>query len=148
MCVPQDHHAVHRVNRIQRINELPNRVDRDTLRTWFYLDDSLDWYGDFNRWRDELFRREKVFEKRVPASTGIGAANAEGSAILAGLLAVTFKDSQASARTVPSPLQCSALDYGSSFSRALELDCSGRRTRRRAPRMCGWPSISRAAISI
>jgi enamine deaminase RidA (YjgF/YER057c/UK114 family) len=93
-----------------------------TLRTWFYLDDILSWYGDFNGVRDGFFRQRGVFDRLVPASTGIGAANPAGSALVAGLLAARPKNGCMTARALPSPLQCPALDYGSSFSRAVELD--------------------------
>lgn len=93
-----------------------------TLRTWFYLDDILAWYGDFNKTRDTFFKERGVFGGLVPASTGIGAANPSGSALVAGLLAARPKNGCMTAKAVPSPLQCPALDYGSSFSRAVELD--------------------------
>lgn len=94
----------------------------DTVRTWFYLDDILSWYGDFNRARDGFFRQAGVFGGLVPASTGIGAANPCGSALVAGLLAARPKNGSMTTRALPSPLQCPALDYGSSFSRAVELN--------------------------
>ena len=94
----------------------------DTVRTWFYLDDILSWYGDFNHARDGFFRRAGVFGGLVPASTGIGAANPSGSPLVAGLLAARPKNGCVTVRALPSPLQCPALDYGSSFSRAVELD--------------------------
>ncbi|MCP4641135.1 MAG: hypothetical protein GY851_11910 [bacterium] len=93
-----------------------------TLRTWFYLDDILSWYGDFNQVRDAFFREHNVFNGLVPASTGIGAANVSRSALVAGLLAAKPKNGCMKAMPVPSPLQCPAIDYGSSFSRAVELD--------------------------
>ena len=93
-----------------------------TLRTWFYLDDILSWYGDFNQVRDAFFREQGVFNGLVPASTGIGAANVSRSALSAGLLAAKPKNGCMKAMPVPSPLQCPAIDYGSSFSRAVELD--------------------------
>jgi len=93
-----------------------------TLRTWFYLDDILSWYGDFNQARDAFFREQGVFNGLVPASTGIGAANVSRSGLVAGLLAARPKNGCVKAGPVPSPLQCPALDYGSSFSRAVEMD--------------------------
>lgn len=93
-----------------------------TLRTWFYLDDILSWYGDFNKIRDAFFRDRNVFKGTVPASTGIGAANVSRSGLVAGLLAARPKNGCVKVGPVPSPLQCPALDYGSSFSRAVEMD--------------------------
>ena len=89
----------------------------NVARTWFYLDNILAWYGEFNRVRDEFFRKRSVFDGLVPASTGIGGANIDGTALVAGAYAVTGGQLTA----VPSPLQCPALQYGSSFSRAVEL---------------------------
>lgn len=91
------------------------------LRTWFYLDDILAWYGDFNKVRDGFFSDKGIFNGLVPASTGIGGANITGSAVMGGLVAVKPKNNNIQVMAVPSPLQCPALDYGSSFSRAAEL---------------------------
>ncbi len=93
----------------------------DMVRTWFYLDDILAWYGDFNAIRDNFFREKGVFDGLVPASTGIGTGNPAGSAVVGGLIAVQPKNGSVESYPVVSPLQCSALDYGSSFSRAAEL---------------------------
>ena len=101
----------------------------DTVRTWFYLDRLLEWYDDFNRVRDAFFASRGVFGGFVPASTGIGSANTTGSAILAGAFAmrVTHPD-RASKSMLPSPLQCPATDYRSSFSRAAEIAAPAGRT--------------------
>jgi enamine deaminase RidA (YjgF/YER057c/UK114 family) len=99
----------------------------DIVRTWYYNRDILTWYGDFNRERTNCFRTHGVFDRLVPASTGIGAANLAGTALTAALVAMRPIDGQSSVRVVPSPLQCPAPAYGSSFSRALELDCPGSR---------------------
>jgi enamine deaminase RidA (YjgF/YER057c/UK114 family) len=58
----------------------------------------------------------------VPASTGVGGCNSAGTALVSGLLAVKAKSKAVRAFEVRSPLQSSAADYGSSFSRAVELD--------------------------
>jgi len=93
----------------------------DTVRTWIYLDQLLDWYGDFNRVRTDFFEEKDIFSHMVPASTGIGAANPFGAAIVMDVLAVQPKNGQLKIRAVDSPLQNPALDYKSSFSRAVEL---------------------------
>jgi enamine deaminase RidA (YjgF/YER057c/UK114 family) len=91
------------------------------VRTWFYNDDILSWYGAFNEVRSDFYREQNVFNHLVPASTGVGGKNTAGAALVGGLLAVepAHPDTQVSA--IPSPLQCPALNYGSSFSRAVEL---------------------------
>lgn len=98
----------------------------ETIRTWFYLDHLLEWYDDFNAVRTEFFRTRGVFERLVPASTGIGAGNALGGALTCDLLALAPKAGRVSVQVVASPLQDSALKYRSSFSRAVEVrypDC-------------------------
>lgn len=91
----------------------------DTIRTWFYLDNILDWYGDFNRVRTAFFQKHDIFNKRVPASTGIEGSNPADSNVCLELTAVKPKNEHFSIERLRSPLQCSAEDYGSSFSRAL-----------------------------
>lgn len=93
----------------------------DVVRTWFYNCKMLDWYGDFNKVRTRFFNDNGVFDGLVPASTGVGGRNCYGSALTAGLLAVTPACEAMQVSPVASPLQCPALDYGSSFSRAVEL---------------------------
>ncbi|MEI8206083.1 MAG: RidA family protein [Kiritimatiellales bacterium] len=93
----------------------------DTVRTWIYLDRLLDWYGDFNRIRTDFFEEADIFNHRVPASTGIGASNPSGAAIMMDVLAVQPKTDLVKIQAVDSPLQNPALDYKSSFSRAVEL---------------------------
>jgi enamine deaminase RidA (YjgF/YER057c/UK114 family) len=99
----------------------------DVFRTWFYLDDILGWYEEFNAARNEFFRRRGVFDRLVPASTGVGGSNGAGTAVMADLLALQPKCAEARCFAVPSPLQCPALDYGSSFSRAVEFCLPGQR---------------------
>jgi enamine deaminase RidA (YjgF/YER057c/UK114 family) len=93
------------------------------LRTWFYNDDILSWYREFNHVRNTFFTDKCVFDALLPASTAVGApvAVGTGAALVSGLLAVKAKDETVRAIAVPSPLQCAAEEYGSSFSRAVEL---------------------------
>ncbi len=90
-------------------------------RTWLYLENLLEWYGPFNDLRTDWFRRKGVFDHLVPASTGIGASNASGAALTVGLFAVQPLNAHVTVEAVKSPLQCSAEDYASSFSRAVEV---------------------------
>ena len=100
---------------------------RDVIRTWFYLDDILDWYGEFNQVRNSFFQERGVYDGLLPASTGVGGGNASRSAVVADVLAVRPRSTGLRLRAVPSPLQSAALDYGSSFSRAVELQVPGQR---------------------
>lgn len=93
----------------------------DIVRTWIYLDQLLDWYGDFNKVRTQYFDETGIFDKMVPASTGIGAANPFGSAITLDVLAVKPKTDQLKIQEITSPLQNSAQKYKSSFARAVEM---------------------------
>jgi len=94
----------------------------NVIRTWFFNHDILDWYGDFNKVRDTFFREHQVYDRLVPASTGIGGGNPTASAVVSGAFALRLKNGEARTSAVPSPLQCPALKYGSSFSRAVEID--------------------------
>jgi enamine deaminase RidA (YjgF/YER057c/UK114 family) len=98
----------------------------DVVRTWFFNDHILDWYGKFNKSRTNYFESRKVFQGIVPASTGIGAFNAFDDALSLQLIAAVSKTGdQPPYQAVDSPLQQSAMDYGSSFSRAAELAGDG-----------------------
>ncbi len=94
----------------------------DVLRTWFYNDDILGWYGQFNAVRDRFFRQRKVFEGLLPASTGVGGRNDLRAALVSGLIAVKTEAHDVTMLEVPSPMQSPAPQYGSSFSRAVELE--------------------------
>lgn len=94
----------------------------DVLRTWFYNDDILSWYHDFNVARTRFFHDKRVFDGLVPASTGVGGRNALEAALLSGLIAVKTEDPGVKMVEIPSPLQSPAPEYGSSFSRAVELE--------------------------
>ncbi len=95
----------------------------DVARTWLFVDRILDWYDDLNPVRTQFFRERDLFSGLVPASTGVGVANPLGAAMACEVLALKGAD----VSTVLSPLQCSARDYGSSFSRAVEIETPGLR---------------------
>ncbi len=98
------------------------------VRTWFYNDRILSWYDEFNEARSTFFRERDLFSKIVPASTGVGGRNSARAALTSGLLAVRAKAGRdVRIEAVPSPQQCPALEYGSSFSRAVELTAGGLR---------------------
>lgn len=99
----------------------------DIARTWLYLNDLLGWYDEFNAVRTQFFKERGVFEKMVPASTGIGAGSAAGEAVVSALWAIKPKHNSVQVFAVPSPLQCPALDYESSFARAVEIAQPGSR---------------------
>jgi enamine deaminase RidA (YjgF/YER057c/UK114 family) len=94
---------------------------QDLVRTWLFIDDILDWYGEFNRMRDEFFAEKGMFDRFLPSSTGIGGANPQGAAVAACAVALQPVGEGVTVQEVLSPLQCPAHDYGSSFSRAAEI---------------------------
>ena len=98
----------------------------NVVRTWLYADRILDWYPELNRARDTFFRARGVYGRYVPASTGIGWSGGSGDRIVVGAFAVQAKrPGSVEVEALPSPLQCPALEYGSSFSRAAEVRTPG-----------------------
>jgi len=93
----------------------------DTVRTWIYLDHLLEWYDEFNAVRTSFFEKVGVLDHMIPASTGVGTGNQSGAAITMAVLAVQPKSPECTVQTVSSPLQNSALEYRSAFSRAIEI---------------------------
>jgi enamine deaminase RidA (YjgF/YER057c/UK114 family) len=98
---------------------------RDVVRTWFYNDRILDWYDEFNRVRTAQYAGVKWRTGSLPASTGIGAKNIAGAALVLAVWAMQPLDPGATAVEIGSPLQCPAPNYGSAFSRAMEIRSGG-----------------------
>jgi enamine deaminase RidA (YjgF/YER057c/UK114 family) len=90
-------------------------------RTWLYLDELLSWYKEFNDARTRFFKERGVFDRLLPASTGIGAKNPAGAALTSGALAIRPRRKGIRIQEVDSPLQRPATEYRSSFSRAVEV---------------------------
>ncbi|MCJ7754794.1 MAG: Rid family hydrolase [Thermoanaerobaculales bacterium] len=98
----------------------------DVRRTWFYLDDILSWYDDFNRARNDAFRSFGLLNGSprsvIPASTGIRGRNARGHRCTFDLLATRpLPGRELSIKRLHNPLQNEAPEYGSSFSRGLSV---------------------------
>jgi enamine deaminase RidA (YjgF/YER057c/UK114 family) len=101
------------------------------VRTWLYMDRILEWYDELNDARDAFFEKKGIFTRGfIPASTGIGVGNTAGAAMAIGALAIRSKPTigKMTVQMVDSPLQCSALAYRKSFSRAVEIDSPQGRT--------------------
>lgn len=99
---------------------------KDLARTWFFLDDLLSWYGDFNRVRNDFFAQSELRPGSVPASTGVSGRNPAGAALTAAAWAVRAHDvHRPVVEFVASPKQCPAPAYGSAFSRAVEIHSAG-----------------------
>ncbi|MBN1398688.1 MAG: hypothetical protein JXA06_11715 [Bacteroidetes bacterium] len=105
----------------------------DVVRTWIFLSDILDWYGDFNKVRNNCFtgygflgngEREKEAEKLyLPASTGIEGRNPAGRAATMDVFAIhRTPDSLIQVRPIYGIKQQSPHRYGSAFSRAAVVE--------------------------
>ncbi len=93
----------------------------DIVRTWFFLDQLLEWYEEFNCVRTAFYKESGIYKKLIPASTGIGAANQFGAALICNILAVCPKTDEVKIQQIASPMQQSPLNYKSTFSRAVEI---------------------------
>jgi enamine deaminase RidA (YjgF/YER057c/UK114 family) len=125
---PRDRQAREVFENLALTLEIAQMQPSDLARTWLYLDNLLDWYGDLNRVRTQIFNEWDLFAAGVPASTGIGAQNPHGAAMIAGAWATTpHFGYRKTVREVASPLQCPAPKYGSSFARAMEWDAPDHR---------------------
>lgn len=96
----------------------------DVRRTWFFLDDILSWYDDFNLARNEVFGELGLLPETpadlIPASTGIRGRNPCGHRCTLDLLAIRPADKRRIEWTaLKNPLQNEAPEYGSAFSRGL-----------------------------
>ncbi|MCP4723382.1 MAG: translation initiation inhibitor [bacterium] len=117
----RDHQTLQILTGIESALKKTGMKMTDIVRTWFYNSDILDWYDDFNYVRTRFYGEKNVFNGLLPASTGIGGYNPDNSALVAGVLAIKKKNGALEVEMLPSPLQCPAYDYGSSFSRAIEI---------------------------
>lgn len=115
-------HTLDNLEEISAALEIFGFSYNDIARTWFYNDDILSWYAPFNKARTEFYSEHKIFEGLLPASTGIGAPNRAGKKITSGAIAMKPHSDSIKISELESPLQCGATDYGSSFSRAVEIE--------------------------
>jgi enamine deaminase RidA (YjgF/YER057c/UK114 family) len=93
----------------------------DIVRTWFFLDDILAWYGEFNRVRTQTYLGVRFRSGSVPASTGVGARNTAGAALTLAAWAMQPSRPDTRVQEIASPLQCPASTYGNAFCRAIEI---------------------------
>ncbi len=98
----------------------------DVRRTWFFLDDILSWYDDFNHARNDVFKSFGLLNGSprsvIPASTGIRGRNARGHRCTFDLLAARpLAGHELAVERLRNPLQNEAPEYGSSFSRGLSV---------------------------
>ncbi len=98
----------------------------NVCRTWFYLDEILDWYGDFNHIRNAIYERIGFFNGNpnvvIPASTGIYGKNANGNACTLDVLAIRSRNGRPlEFKRMVNARQNEATDYGSAFSRGITI---------------------------
>jgi len=125
-AAPRDDQTAEVFSMIQRVLQQHGMEFRHVVRTWFYLDRILEWYDEFNRVRTSFFKGIDLGV--MPASTGVGAANSQGAALSAKVIAVLPKTPEICVQEASSPLQGHAASYGSAFSRAIELRDAASRT--------------------
>ncbi len=100
-----------------------NKINYKGLaRTWLYLNNILAWYDKLNLARSDFFNKEDIYDKLIPASTGIGLGNIHGSCLSLSAFAVSDLGGDRAIRVIESPMQCPAREYKSLFSRAVEVD--------------------------
>lgn len=100
----------------------------DVPRTWLYVQDLIPTYDHLNVVRDAVFEREGLKDDGKwlvdpPASTGIQGFHPRSAPCWLDLIAVQG----GSFEVIRPELQCEAYDYGSSFSRGMEIELGGRR---------------------
>ena len=106
---------------------------QDVVRTWIYLSDILDWYGDFNTVRNHCYsdygllgktdskvQAEQIF---LPASTGIEGRNPSDLPATMDVFAIHRSPGSAiQIRPLYGVKQRSPFRYGSAFSRAIVVE--------------------------
>jgi enamine deaminase RidA (YjgF/YER057c/UK114 family) len=106
---------------------------QDVVRTWIYISDILDWYGDFNTVRNHCYsdygflgnndskvQAEQIF---LPASTGIEGRNPSGLPATMDVFAIHRSPGSAiQIRPLYGVKQRSPFRYGSAFSRAIVVE--------------------------
>ena len=119
---------------------------RTVTRTWIYLSDILDWYGEFNKVRNAKYSHFGIMPTGdgggngdailLPASTGIqGDAPNRAAATMDVLATILSPDSDVEIHQMTNLTQKDAFQYGSAFSRGAAI---------RLP-MSTWISLSGTA---
>ncbi len=121
LAAPRGAQATSVFEELERLLAEEGMTYAHVVRTWLYIDQVCDWYGEFNAARSAFFTSRRVFETFLPASTGIGCGNVDGAALTLGAIAMKPKRAGVRAEIVESPLQAPAMAYKSSFSRAAEI---------------------------
>ena len=130
---PRGEHARSMFNEVGRLLAGAGLAYRDVVRTWIYVPELLAWYDEFNAARRRVFLEAGLIGDSetnwLPASTGIQGRCPAGRACTMGVLAAARANgTPVRVEMVASPGQCEAFEYGSAFSRAVEVHdgCSSR----------------------
>ncbi len=126
------HQACDMFDRAQEILRRQGLSFKNVLRTWIYLSNILDWYGEFNRARNTRFaefgllgasekENRKAEQIYLPASTGILGDNPSGAIGVMDVLALAPGSANVSISHTNGVQQKSPYRYGSAFSRAMTL---------------------------
>lgn len=94
------------------------------VRTWCYLDGIDQTYAEFNRSRNEFFQRAQVIPP--PASTGIGAKLSPPAGDCSMDLYALLDREGARVRPVHAAVLNEAMEYGSAFSRGMQVELTDR----------------------
>jgi hypothetical protein len=89
--------AVDMFEKAGRLLETQGLSYRDVVRTWIYIPALLEWYGEFNAARRDVFRKSGLIDGKhppawLPASTGIQGLCPVGRSCMMGLMAVAPPD--------------------------------------------------------
>lgn len=119
-------HALSMFENANRVLEAHGLTYRDVARTWIYLPKLLSWYSEFNAARRQAYQQFGLMDGQkpvwLPASTGIQGDCPFGRECMMDFLAISRRGEAAlEAKLLNSPRQCEAFQYGSSFSRAVEI---------------------------
>jgi enamine deaminase RidA (YjgF/YER057c/UK114 family) len=119
-------HALSMFENANRVLEAHGLTYRDVARTWIYLPKLLSWYGEFNAARRQAYQQFGLMDGQkpvwLPASTGIQGDCPFGRECMMDFLAISrLGEAELEAKILNSPRQCEAFQYGSSFSRAVEI---------------------------
>jgi enamine deaminase RidA (YjgF/YER057c/UK114 family) len=112
------------LERAEHILQQQGASYHDVIRTWFYLDDILSWYDEFNKVRNAKYRSFGIMpgpgneHLLLPASTGIRGSNFQGSYGTFDLFAAIGPQKfRPEVRQLSNTGQKDAFCYGSAFSR-------------------------------
>ncbi len=121
-----DEHATSMFEQASQILTSHGLSYRNVARTWIYLPKLLSWYDEFNAARRQAYRKFGLMDGEkpawLPASTGIQGDCPLGRECMMDFLAISrLEGGKLEMDMLNSPRQCDAFQYGSSFSRAVEL---------------------------